>query len=217
MPRAAELAERLLDASHRVARRAAPKAQALALLIAAPILARFADVRITGRDRVPRGAFIVAANHPSVLDAVLVALPLGRRVSFMGKSELFTERWARYLSGLGAFPVRRGVWDEEAFATARAVLERGGVVAIFPEGGVSPRDGYKPAKSGIGHVASIVGATVLPIHLGGVRGLYRIWERPTVTITIGPPLVVEREPQPSRERSESVARDLLAAVVDLAP
>ena len=60
-----------------------------------------------------------------------------RKVRFMAKSQLFTGvmRWV-YLQG-GVFPVRRGARDEEAFITAEAILDRGGAVAMYPEGGRS--------------------------------------------------------------------------------
>lgn len=213
------LATRLLDASHRVARRAGPRLQALALLLAGAFLDRFARVRISGARNVPGGAFVVAANHPSMVDAALVAIPLGRRVQFMGKSELFTERWARLLTRLGAFPVRRGTWDEESFGTARAVLARGGVVAIFPEGGISPPEGgLRPAKPGIGHIVQLSGAPVLPVHLGGARALYRPWTNPEVTITVGEPLRFGAPTaSPDRDRSTAIASEVLTAVAGLAP
>ena len=54
---------------------------------------------------------------------------------YVAKVELFEKRWQGWvLSRLGAFPIRRGEADEDAMATARGVLERGGAVCIFPEG-----------------------------------------------------------------------------------
>ena len=49
-----------------------------------------------------------------------------------------------------------------------------------------------------------------------MRDLYRIWEHPTVIVTIGAPLTAAQDPAPSRERSETVARDVMTTIVDLA-
>jgi 1-acyl-sn-glycerol-3-phosphate acyltransferase len=124
----------LLKRYHRRTRRRVPCLQTLALLL--PLLSLISRVRISGRENIPDGGYIAAANHRSNLDALFVTLALRRRIRFMGKSELFDGRWGWLLNRLGAFPVQRGVWDAEAFETAATVLKRGRVMSIFPEGGV---------------------------------------------------------------------------------
>ena len=110
----------------------------------------------------------------------------------------------------GAFPVQRGVWDTDAFETAATVLERGRVICIFPEGGV--HTDRVPAKSGVGHIAHLVAATVLPIYLDGTRSLYAPWRWPRVRVVIGAPLQVEADPAPARERSQATAQRILDAI-----
>ena len=128
-------------------------------------------------------------------------LAIRRRIRFMGKSELFDGRWGWLLNRLGAFPVHRGVWDADAFETAATVLKRGRVMSIFPGGGVHA--GRVPAKSGVGHIAHLAGATVLPVYLGGTRSLYTPWRRwPQVRVVVGEPLHVDEEHEPSREQSQ---------------
>jgi len=131
----------------------------------------------------------------------------------MGKSELFDGRWGWLLNRLGAFPVQRGVWDSDAFETAATVLNRGRVMSIFPEGGVHP--GRVPAKSGVGHIAHLAGATVLPVYLDGTRSLYTPWRWPKVRVVIGAPLSVELDPQPPREKSQQTAQRILDAIHEL--
>ena len=182
----------------------------------APFVLLLSRVRITGREHIPEGGFILAPNHPSQLDAFFAAVALGRRVRFMAKSDLFTRRWGRWLARVGAFPVRRGVWDAEAFETAETLLERGKVLAMFFEGGVSPAGGYRDPKPGIGYVAQHAGATVLPCHLSGTRGLYRPWTWPKITVTYGPAIHFERDPDPSREANTAAALRIADAVKALA-
>jgi 1-acyl-sn-glycerol-3-phosphate acyltransferase len=204
----------LLERYHRRTRRGVPWLQSLALMALVPLLSLISRVRVTGREHIPDGGYIAASNHPSILDALFVALAIRRRIRFMAKSELFGGRWGGLLNRLGAFPVQRGVWDTDAFETAADVLERGRVMSIFPEGGVHVE--RVPAKSGVGHIAHLAGATVLPVYLGGTRSLYRPWRWPKVRVVIGAPLRVDRDPAPSRERSQATAQRVLDAIHALA-
>jgi 1-acyl-sn-glycerol-3-phosphate acyltransferase len=204
----------LLKRYHRRTRRRVPWLQSLVLALALPLLSLISRVRVVGREHIPDGGYIAAANHQSTLDALFVALAIRRRIRFMGKSELFDGRWGWLLNRLGAFPVQRGVWDVDAFETAATVLKRGRVMSIFPEGGV--RRERVPAKSGVGHIAHLAGATVLPLYLDGTRSLYTPWRWPKVRVVIGAPLDVEEDPQPSRERSQQTAQRILDAVYKLA-
>jgi 1-acyl-sn-glycerol-3-phosphate acyltransferase len=211
---AKDLRAQLLRRYHRRTRRRVPWLQSIAFALLLPVLTLVSRVRIVGRENIPDGGYIAASNHPSNLDALFVALAIRRRIRFMGKSELFDGRWGWLLNRLGAFPVQRGVWDTDAFETAATVLRRGRVMSIFPEGGV--QRARVPAKSGVGHIAHLAGATVVPLYLDGTRALYQPWRWPKVRVVIGTPLTVEHDPQPSRERSQQTAQRILDAVHALA-
>ena len=198
---------------HRRVRERAPWLQTVVLIALIPILYLRARIRVEGRENIPDGGYVVAANHPSVLDPFFVALAVRRRIRFMGKSDLFTARWGRLLARLGGFPVRRGVWDTDAFETAEQTVRHGRVVAMFPEGGVSAAGGDREPRPGIGQVAHRTGATVVPLHITGTRDLYRPWTRPRIRIAIGQPLRVEHDRAPTRERNRRTAEQILAAVV----
>ena len=92
------------------------------------------------------GAAILAPNHFSYMDHFLIGIFIRRKVRFMAKSQLFTPgRSGSTLQG-GVFPVRRGARDDEAFVTAETILARGGVVAMYPEGGRSRTGNARRAR-----------------------------------------------------------------------
>ena len=172
--------------------------------------------RAAGAKHVPEtGPAILAPNHFSYMDHFLIGIFIRRKVRFMGKSQLFS-RWTQwvYLQG-GVFPVRRGARDDEAFVTAETILDRGGVVAMYPEGGRS-RTGRlaEQAKPGIGRLALDSGAPVVPIAIHGSAKI-RNWKRlrfPSVRVSYGEPLHFEREPGATRERQQEVADAIFAEI-----
>jgi 1-acyl-sn-glycerol-3-phosphate acyltransferase len=201
---------------HQMARTKIPWLQSLLLLAIAPLVSLCVRFRVRGREHIPQeGGYIVAANHPSIYDPVFIALPVRRHIRFMGKSNLFDTVRGRIVTLLGAFPVRRGVWDKDAFQTAQVLLQKGRVVAIFVEGGVRHPREQALAKSGIGYIASRTKAVVLPIYLE-TQEVTRLWKFPRLTLTIGKPFQMEYISDPSREQSQAAADCILCKIRQLA-
>jgi 1-acyl-sn-glycerol-3-phosphate acyltransferase len=167
-------------------------------------------------DRVPEaGAVILAPNHFSFFDHFFIGIPLRRKVRFMAKSQLFKPPMQWVFSHGGVFPVRRGFADEEAFVTGEGILERGGCVAMYAEGGRS-RSGElsRKPRPGIGRLALSTGATVVPVAIHGSSHV-RNWRRlqfPKVTVLYGRPIAWERVPGSSREQQQQVAEQIFDEV-----
>jgi glycerol-3-phosphate dehydrogenase (NAD(P)+) len=152
-----------------------------------------------GREQIPRrGPLLLASNHRSFLDPFVIGMLVRRPVYFMAKRELFQRRWQAWvLNALGAFPVDRGTGDSAAIETARAILERGDCVVIFPEGTrVRPGPLGRPRR-GVGRLALETGAPVVPVAVIGTEDVRRGWRvRPRkVRLRAGRPL---RFPMPER-------------------
>jgi 1-acyl-sn-glycerol-3-phosphate acyltransferase len=88
-----------------------------------------------GLEHIPEGACILAMNHTSNYDPLLVGIYTPRKMHIMAKEELFTNRlFGRLLRGLGAFPVKRGQGDTKALKHTLKLLGEGKLFAIFIEG-----------------------------------------------------------------------------------
>jgi 1-acyl-sn-glycerol-3-phosphate acyltransferase len=166
----------------------------------------------------PRGPVILAPNHFSFMDHFFLGGPLRRRVRFMAKSQLFKPPMQWIYTHGGVFPVRRGVRDEESMVTATSILQRGGCLAMYCEGGRS-RTGElaQEAKPGIGRLALQTGATVVPVAIHGSSRV-RNWKRlefPKVTVQFGDPFRYEQRSDSSRDQQRLVANEVLDAIKEL--
>ncbi|MEN3282987.1 MAG: glycerol-3-phosphate dehydrogenase [Solirubrobacteraceae bacterium] len=154
-----------------------------------------------GREHIPaEGPVILASNHRSFLDPFVIAVMARRPIYFVAKQELFVNRPIAWLLGaLGAFPIDRHGGDEGAMATARAILERGHGVLIFPEGTRIRPGALGRPKRGVGRLALESGAPVVPIAVFGSEAVRNGWRfRPhKVRIRAGAPLTFPKVESPS--------------------
>ncbi|HVW19000.1 MAG TPA: 1-acylglycerol-3-phosphate O-acyltransferase, partial [Solirubrobacteraceae bacterium] len=154
-----------------------------------------------GREHFPKsGPVIVAANHRSFLDPFVIGTMVRRPMYYVAKKELFGNRLQGWLlNALGAFPIDRGAGDEHAMQTARAILERGDCLLIFPEGTRTRPGTLGRAKRGVGRLALETGAPVVPVAVIGTEAVRRGWRiRPhKVRVRAGRPVRFPRVEHPS--------------------
>ncbi|RCV50914.1 lysophospholipid acyltransferase family protein [Marinitenerispora sediminis] len=141
---------------------------------------------IEGLENVPaHGPVILASNHLSFADSVVIPLVVPRRVRFLAKTEYFDSpgvkgRLSRLaFSSLGALPVKRGAGRDAmtALEAGLSVLRAGEAFGIYPEGTRS-RDGrlYR-GRTGVGHLALASGAPVVPVALFGTEHIQPVGAR----------------------------------------
>ncbi len=122
--------------------------------------------------KLPRsGPAIVAANHVSGLDPLLLLAAARRPLRFLIAREEYERWWLKWLlAAVGCIPVERAMNPRAAFREARAALERGEVVALFPHGRIVLDSERVPLKRGVAILARLSGAPVVPVRVEGVRG-----------------------------------------------
>ena len=179
----------------------------------------FFSLKVRGAENFPsQGGVLVACNHQSFLDPIIVALANRRPVAFMARDTLFKNRlFGWFISHLNAFPVRRGTPDREALREAVTHLRAGSALLLFPEGRRSD-DGrlgeMQPGSAMLAHRANV------PIVPAVIKGAFEAWPRTRklprprrITITLGPAIP---PPQNSdRETYENVRLELKRRLEEL--
>ncbi len=155
-------------------------------------LRSIARVHVEGVEGLPTsGPLIIAANHMSNADPPFIggwlAPALERRPTFLAKDALFKGPLGILIRSLGAEPVKAGGNDIGAYRVAKAILDRGGVVAILPEGTRSYDGALAQPKPGVSLLATRTAAPVLPV---GISGTDRLIGRGQVVPRIGSRIVL---------------------------
>jgi 1-acyl-sn-glycerol-3-phosphate acyltransferase len=173
-----------------------------------------------GEENLPReGGYVLSANHMSNIDPWPLGLPLypDRQLRFMAKSEMYKRPLKWILEPAGAFPVRRGMGDEEAMQRAVELAKGGEVVAIFPEGtrrnkGVVRRHKARP-RSGAARVALQAGVPLVPAAIGGTESLMKLGP---LRVAYGHPIEMDDLKDMELRKGAKIATErLMEAIHDL--
>lgn len=129
----------------------------------------FIRLRVTGKENIPKkGGFIIASNHVSNLDPVILGFSCPRNLNFMAKEELFRNPvFGRIIYSVGAFPVKRKNADISALKEAIKRTSSGKGLVLFPEGSRSNGVELRPPEAGIGFIAAKAGVPVIPAFIKG--------------------------------------------------
>jgi len=158
-----------------------------------PVLHALFRIKVDGWERIPTDrTYVLIANHLNWLDsfAILATFPTEPRIHFLGDTTLLVThklQWALVKSVGGFIPVNRQARpDIVLFHHANRCLQRGGVVAIYPEGNYGLKEGeIMPFKKGFAHFATENHVPVLPVALSGSQ---QLWLRKTVRLIVGEPI-----------------------------
>lgn len=195
--------------------------------LAGPVLRAVLRAEVRGAENVPAtGPVIIASNHLSFFDSIVLPVVAPRPITFLAKAEYFTGRglvgaWNRaFFTAAGTIPVDR----DEATAAAGSldialqVLARDGAFGIYPEGTRS-RDGrlYR-GRTGLGHLVLSCGAPVVPVALSGTDRIQPVGSRfirpARVRVEFGAPLRLRERyaALPPAKARRAIVDDVMAAI-----
>jgi 1-acyl-sn-glycerol-3-phosphate acyltransferase len=152
------------------------------------------DLKVYGLENVPkRGGVLLVANHQSYLDPLLIGVRVSRPLSYVCKSELFSNRhFGRFLTFLNAFPLRQGAGDIGAIKETIARVKEGRALALFPEGSRTPNGQMLPILGGVGLIVRRAQVPVVPVAIEGAfaawplfKSMFRRWR---IHVVYGPPM-----------------------------
>jgi 1-acyl-sn-glycerol-3-phosphate acyltransferase len=148
-------------------------------------------ISLSGLENIPQPPYIIAANHQAWYDPAFIIpfFPAAPMVYTMAKREtVFNRAWKRRLLPLiGVFPIspERGELDEAGLRTVYQILDRGGILLMFPEGRYSRGRAIRPLKVGIGYFALQAGVSICPVAVNGTNALIPFRK---IDVTISPPV-----------------------------
>ena len=181
------------------------------------------DLQVSGVENIPAtGPLIVAINHSSFIDPLLVGVFMPRDVVMMSKSENFAlPFWGPIVKWYGAFAIQRGEVDREAIRKALEVLRNGEVLLMAPEGTRSMDGQLQPGHDGLALIATRTRAPILPFAIAGARpassNLRRL-RRTRVRVNIGKPFTLEpTTAKPSRAELAALTNQVMIQLARLLP
>jgi 1-acyl-sn-glycerol-3-phosphate acyltransferase len=159
-------------------------------------------MRFEGLEHIPpSGGALLAYNHVSVLDPLVVAHGAARRgrpVRFLALADLFDDGivgWS--FRRTGQIPLRRGLGDWDAIEQVARVLRSGRLAGMAPEGPISEETSVRPVQRGAARLVLAAGVPLIPVGIWGTqarwsgRGLHRDLRRLPAGIVFGPALPPE--------------------------
>ena len=209
-------------------------------------------VTIEGREHAPvpvhAPGLLVISNHFSWFDAPIISVLLPYPPAYLIAAEAMDKGWFHtFFTLFESIPIWRGQVDRQALTTAVRRLKEGGIVGIFPEGGINPAlvelvaTGQQiaamqgnmsrtsgtliSAKPGVALLATMSGAQILPVALIGSETLLenlRHWRRPAVTLRIGPPfgpltIASDAKGAARRQQLDELSHEMMRQVAALFP
>lgn len=154
----------------------------------------------------PNGGAIVASNHVSGLDPILLACASNKPLRYMIATEQYARPLLRWLyRTMGCIPVDRTGAPEKAFYAAKKALDEGELVVVFPQGRITLPEENIPLKRGVILLADLAGAPIIPVRLSGIKGvghvITAIFMRSEARLETAPPIRVNG-PRDDRAKAE---------------
>ncbi len=196
----------------------------LVLAVVRPFCRLVLGLEVRGREHVPpHGGCLLASNHVSFWDPVVVGAAAPRESWFLAKSELFAvPGFGPLIRAHNAIPIKRAASDRAGVDRATQLVGSGRALVIFPEGGRSIPGVFRPPRPGVGMIAlDAGGAPIVPAYVTGTRPAWpSVFRRTRARVTFGPPIwpadVPELQGADDREAARILARLTMERIAALA-
>lgn len=181
----------------------------------------FFRLKVTGQQNIPRdGPFIIVANHSSLLDPVILGVSIKPKIIFVAAAYLFEIRWLGYLlRKANSIPVQRENYTNniKSLKQALKILQQGGVLGIFPEGGIDRQKDDLPIKAGAAFLATRVGVPIVPIKIKGAdkvlpRGAKFVKSLNKIEVEIKKPIFCSRHTNKNKEIIKRVVESYIKEI-----
>lgn len=187
------------------------------------------EFRIIGKERIPqngRGPFLIIANHFNWADPAAIINTFPWQIEFLAGTVRPTAPNAlvnRLPELWGVYKVQRGTGSRHAIHAAKGVLEQGGLICTFPEGGAWA-DVLRPSRPGAAMIAAMTGVKVLPVGIDGMPDLFPQFglgkTRATVTVRIGEPIgpfEASGKGKVRRQQLDEIGHEMMRHIANLIP
>lgn len=180
--------------------------------------------KISGTENLPtKGPLIMVGNHVGLVEVAMMASYVPWNIKIMGAGDIpLDPRYAWLADMYHILPIKRGSMDRSGMNMALEVLRQGGVVGLFPEGGIW-ENSLRQARNGVAWLSNKGNAPVLPIGFGGIDGaihaILRL-RRPRLVMNIGrvmPPINVEIPGISRKQALSNGANQIMERIAELIP
>ena len=175
-------------------------------------------LKVTGQENIPQnGPFIIVANHSSLLDPIILGISVRPKVIFVAAAYLFKIGWLGYmLRKFNSIPVQREN-DIKAIKQSLIILQQGGILGIFPEGGVDRQKNNLPVRAGAAYLATKAGVPIVPIKIKGAdkvlpRGAKFIRSLNKIEVEIKKPIYCSRQTHKNKEIIKRVVESYIKEI-----
>lgn len=178
----------------------------------------FFRLKVTGQQNIPQdGPFIIVANHSSLLDPIILGVSIKPKIIFVAAAYLFEISWLGYLlRKANSIPVQKEN-DIKAIKQSLKILQKGGVLGIFPEGGIDRQKNNLPVRAGAAYLATKVGVPIVPIKIKGAdkafpRGAKFIRSLNKIEVEIKKPIYCSRYSNKNKEIIKMVVESYIKEI-----
>lgn len=155
----------------------------------------------------PKGPLILVGNHIAVIEVGMMMTYTPYPLEVMAAGDIPLDPRYKWMADLwGIIPIKRGSMDRDGMNMALDVLEQGGVVGLFPEGGIWETT-LRQARQGVAWLSSKANAPIVPIGFGGIEGALAQmmkFKRPRMTMNIGRMIPPIRADLPGISRKDAL-------------